>query len=271
MTLLGDKETVNDPILRAALEIVRRYHYEDTHGPREEMLVEVDKLLREVFGCGSKLDHDPESREEPGEWDRKYEVLEVGSLSEHLEAQVLEPSRMVMGRSYVLTPGQRAILREWYSLTPTRTITLQEVALWAGTRYPRRIIIRSDEHVHSGRRHVLVSATIDRPGEFFTAAWEKDQELRDQKPQRGTVIAVPQKGLAMVKVGAAVKPITMVSMITLLPNADVVCKYDPKIEKWKVVRCLDPKEVEQGSRPKRRKQESLQTLSQLLVELDKAL
>jgi hypothetical protein len=255
--------TMEDKVLHTALEIVRRYHYEDIHGQREEMLVEVDRLLRDVFQSESNLDHDPEI----GEEDRKYTVLEQGSLTEHLESQVLEPARMVMGRSYVLTPGQRAVLREWYGLTPTRTITLQEVALWPGTRHPRRVIIRSDEHVHSGRRHVLVSATIDRPGQFFTAAWEKDQELRDQKSQRGMVVAIPQKGLATVKLGAAVKPITAVTMITsLFPNADVVCKYDPEIEKWKVVRCLDPKEVEQGSAP-RRKTATLQTLSQLLDEL----
>jgi hypothetical protein len=255
---------MDDKIVHATEEIAKLVDSIDPLTAKYKQAV--DQILRDVFQSKSNLDHDPEI----GEEDRRYTVLEQGSLTEHLESQVLEPARMVMGRSYVLTPGQRAVLREWYGLTPTRTITLQEVALWPETRHPRRIIIRSDEHVHSGRRHVLVSATIDRPGQFFTAALEKDQELRDQKPQRGMVVAIPQKGLVTVKLGAAVEPITMVTTITsLLPNADVVCKYDAEIEKWKVVRCLDPKEVEtaQGSAPKR-KQATLQSLSQLLEELE---
>lgn len=118
-----------------------------------------------------------ERDQQPTADDLKYSVLGEASINEHLsEVSELDPSRMVEGRSYTLTSGQRAWLREVYDMTPARTVTIIELAFWPGTRCPQRLTLRSDEHVDNSRKHVLVMCAITSVGRFFTESKAKEQE-----------------------------------------------------------------------------------------------
>lgn len=120
-------------------------------------------------------------RGEPTDDDRRYELPEVApSLLEHFldgENQVLSPTKMWNGYSYTLTPGQRGLLRDLYELTPTATVTLAWVEPWPGTRHPYRMKLVSDLHIDPRlRKHVLKEVVINKVGEFFRLAAERDND-----------------------------------------------------------------------------------------------
>jgi hypothetical protein len=95
--------------------------------------------------------------------------------------------KLVRGRSYGLTPGQRDILRDWYSLTPTRTIEVTNIELFDPAIYGyvnlvRSVTLRSNIHVEEHKRkHMLISCVIDNWGAFCTAAKRRDEERAQAK------------------------------------------------------------------------------------------
>jgi hypothetical protein len=105
-------------------------------------------------------------------------------IATHFEGaapQELHPSALWKGYSYSLSPAQRAILRETYGLTPTKTVTLEWVELWPATQHPRSMCIRSDMHVDPrNRKHVLCRAVIREVGTFFRTAAELDAQDKDK-------------------------------------------------------------------------------------------
>jgi len=116
-------------------------------------------------------------------------------ISEHIwrgQKQVLSPTNLFKGYSYTLSPGQRQWLRDNYGMTPTETITILDFGVWPGN-HPKTITLRSDEHVDPKRRHVLVSATINRPGKFFHEAQQLDLLLEQMRPRVATVTAIVSK------------------------------------------------------------------------------
>lgn len=137
----------------------------------------------------------------PGEDDVRYVLPEVApTILEHfLEGgnPVLDMAKAWNGFSYSLTPGMRGLLRDLYELTPTQTVTLAWVEPWPGTRHPYRMKLVSDIHVDPRlRKHVLTEVVVNKVGEFFRLAAERDAELKDR---------VAPLGEAMLVVGRIVK------------------------------------------------------------------
>lgn len=86
------------------------------------------------------------------------------------------------GYSYVLSPGQRAILRETYGLTPTMTVTLGWIERWPGTAHPHSLLLTSDVHVDPrNRKHTLTQCVIRNVGEFLRISAEADAEDKDSR------------------------------------------------------------------------------------------
>ena len=116
----------------------------------------------------------------PGEWDMHYKLKPPVSINEHLtKAPVLSPA-LAEGRAYRLTPGQRAVMRDWYGLTPTRQIEVVRMERFtdpAGTALPylRTVTLASQVHVEEqNRKHVLSQIVITDWGKFMLAAAERD-------------------------------------------------------------------------------------------------
>tara|TARA_R110000868_G_scaffold160977_5_gene390830 strand:- start:1906 stop:2727 length:822 start_codon:yes stop_codon:yes gene_type:complete len=108
---------------------------------------------------------------QPSELDHKYatRLATLPPLGEHFEAMVLAASRCFKGRQYLLTPGQRALLRQRYGLTPTREVVVSEVELFEGTSVIRSFAIKSTLVV-ADRRHLLDAAVICPASDFFAEA-----------------------------------------------------------------------------------------------------
>lgn len=123
----------------------------------------------------------------PGEDDARYELPnECPRTESHLKGgnEVLDAARLWQGLSYELSPGMRGLLRDKYGLTPTQTVTCVWVEPWPGTRYPRRMLLRSDVHVDPrARRHVLTEVVVDGVGTFFRLAKERDEAEVAKKMQ----------------------------------------------------------------------------------------
>lgn len=117
----------------------------------------------------------------PSDDDKRYTLpLVAPAITDHLgegRNQLLSPEALWPGYSYQLSPGQRAILRETYGLTPTQTITVLLIDRWPGTQHPRSMTLKSDLHVDPRqRRHVLTSCVVREVGTFFRLAREKDEQ-----------------------------------------------------------------------------------------------
>lgn len=142
---------------------------------------DVKQLWRELTERESTKD-----RGEPSEDDKRYELpLECPRTESHLAGgnEVLAPGRLWNGLSYTLTAGQRGLLRDLYELTPTMTVTVKWVEPWPGTRYPYRMCLTSDLHVDNRlRRHVLTQVVVNKVGEFFRCAAERDVEEQKAEP-----------------------------------------------------------------------------------------
>lgn len=138
---------------------------------------DVKQLWKELSEREARAD-----RGTPSEDDRRYELpLECPRTESHLKGgnEELNPSQLWNGLSYSLSPGMRGLLRDMYELTPTMTVTVKWVEPWPGTRFPCRMCLVSDIHIPQGqRRHVLTQVVINKVGEFFRLAAEKDDELR---------------------------------------------------------------------------------------------
>lgn len=122
----------------------------------------------------------------PTEDDLRYVIPTVPPTTlEHFvdgEPQILSAEVLWPGMSYTLTPGQRAVLRETYGLTPTATVTVSLIECWPGTQHPRMMKVTSDLHVDPRhRKHVLTSCIIRGVGTFLRTASEFDSESVREK------------------------------------------------------------------------------------------
>jgi len=124
----------------------------------------------------------------PSADDLRWPLSPPEEIGAHLSLGADRPTldcKLVRGRSYGLTPGQRDILRDWYGLTPTRTIEVVNVELFDPAVYHhhnivRSVTLRSNIHVEEHKRkHMLISCVIDNWGAFCTAAKKRDEERRD--------------------------------------------------------------------------------------------
>lgn len=125
-------------------------------------------------------------RGDPSPEDFRYALPQVPpKTEEHFidgRPQDLAVSVMWPGFSYSLTPGQRAVLRDTYGMTPSQTGTVAWVEKWEGTVHARSFKLTADVHVDPRRRtHVLSSVVIRKVGEFFKSAAERDDELRKER------------------------------------------------------------------------------------------
>lgn len=91
------------------------------------------------------------------------------------EAAVLAASLCHAGRQFRLSPGQRAVLREWYGLTPTRLVELVGVETFADCDVISAFTIRNAQHIDAReRRHALVEVRVHPAAEFFAAGKHQD-------------------------------------------------------------------------------------------------
>jgi hypothetical protein len=119
----------------------------------------------------------------PTEQDARFPLTPASSIEDHINGQSREElsCALVSGRKYSLTPGQRAILREWYGLTPTQLVVVERMEMFP--HHPnliRMVVLRSDVHItEDQRKHVLIHATIDSWGKFMDASITKGHELKE--------------------------------------------------------------------------------------------
>lgn len=99
------------------------------------------------------------------------------------EPPVLACDTLRRGGQFLLSKGQRTVLRERYSMTPTKTIEVSELSFYPGTNIVERIKLTSCIHIteEQRRKHVLRSCLITEFGEFMNNAREIDaQEIVDK-------------------------------------------------------------------------------------------
>lgn len=183
----------------------------------------------------------------PDELDLQYICpCVIPTISEHVwrgQKQVLSPTNIFKGYSYTLSPGQRQWLRDNYGMTPTETVTILDLGVWPGN-HPKSITLRSDEHVDPRRRHVLVKATITRPGRFFHEAQQLDALIEQMRPRRATVSKIVSTNFVSVMCEGMEIPKVRTEITRLAVGDDVmVCwssKEDPvtreMVEQWKVTK-----------------------------------
>jgi hypothetical protein len=119
----------------------------------------------------------------PSTEDIKWPIQVPVSIEDHITSDGRETlsCALQVGRKYSLTPGQRAIIREWFNLTPTPLVEVTCIELFS--HYPnliRRVVLRSDVHVEEqNRKHVLIHCTIDSWGKFLEASIRKEEDLKE--------------------------------------------------------------------------------------------
>lgn len=197
-------------------------------------------------------------------------------ISEHIwrgQKQVLSPTNLFKGYSYTLSPGQRQWLRDNYGMTPTETVTILDLGLWPGN-HPRTITIRSDEHVDPKRRHVLVKATIGKPGKFFHESQLLDSLIEQMKPRRATVckivstnvVSVMCEGMEIAKVRTEITSLNVGDdvMVAWSEREDPVSRE--MVDQWKVTKHIS---ADWKSRPTGRQasKHATASLDSLLAEL----
>lgn len=103
------------------------------------------------------------------------------------EIPVLSTSTLWTGHAVKLTPGQRAVLRDDYDLTPTALVEIVEVEVYSP---PHRDIIRAvtiaSQLPAEQRRHVLSTARIDRFGEFLKRASDREKQLTEEREAKAS-------------------------------------------------------------------------------------
>lgn len=124
-------------------------------------------------------------RRQPTDDDKRWPLEPPLHIAEHVSLGDDRPElscRLVVGRAYSLTPGQRDVIRERWGMTPAPLIEVVEVALFSESKYVKRVVLRNCEHVDlSRRRHVVTKLTIDSWGQFMSAAKQKDQEREEAR------------------------------------------------------------------------------------------
>ena len=210
----------------------------------------------------------PDVNAEPSAEDLMCHCLTTpAAISEHFADgtnPILSPRNITAGYSYQLSPGQRKWLRDRYDLTPTKTVTIIELALWPKTDHPRRLIIRSDLHVEEHRRkHVLVQVAITQPGEFFVQSAREDKLIEEQKPVLGNVVRLSDKGVHVQIIGGdaivAERP-----KFTLSPDDIISVRWSADSDSWSVVQKKDKTTKEKASAKVRK---DTLNLDKLLEEL----
>lgn len=99
-------------------------------------------------------------------------------LSEHWENPLLRASRLVVGRQFTLTPGQRSVLRNRTGLTPTEKIEVTAMVMYPGTQVVFSMTLRSCLHVDPRlRKHLLVETVLQPAAEFFRDGKHEDDRL----------------------------------------------------------------------------------------------
>ncbi len=128
----------------------------------------------------------------PAEYPDRFRIRAVPvPISEHIAGDnVMTCSNLHApssnGRSYTLTPGQRTVLRDRYGMTPTKTVVVEEIAIWpAAPTCVRHVILRSNEHVPNTRKHVLNRAIIDDWVSFCDAALTIDSQEAESASSTG--------------------------------------------------------------------------------------
>jgi hypothetical protein len=95
---------------------------------------------------------------------------ELTKIDRYLGTHVLKVGCLVK-----LRPGQRAVLRDTYELTPTSIVEIIEVELYPNSDIVRAVTIRS-MNPELVRRHVLSMVRIDRFGEFLQRSADRETE-----------------------------------------------------------------------------------------------
>lgn len=99
---------------------------------------------------------------------------------EERRPRVLGCDTLWTGHLVSLSPGQRAILRDKYGMTPTAQIEVLEVERFSKPyeEYVRAVTVRSTTPAEA-RRHVLSLVRITHFGNFLEAAFNLDASLRE--------------------------------------------------------------------------------------------
>lgn len=93
------------------------------------------------------------------------------------ELPTLSAAQCFGDRQFLLTPGQRDILRDKFGLTPTKVVVVQNVALFKDSVLVSGFTLKSAEHVDPRlRTKVLNSVYIHNAAEFFELGHLKDKE-----------------------------------------------------------------------------------------------
>lgn len=107
------------------------------------------------------------------------------SIEQHFHAgkpAVLTAADCFVDRQYMLSPGQRDVLRERHGLTPAQVVIVTHAPVFQGTTVLWQVGIKSAEHVDPRRRkHVLVEAVMTPASAFFKAASDRDKEREAQR------------------------------------------------------------------------------------------
>lgn len=123
----------------------------------------------------------------PTEFDATWATrnVEPSSTDQHFEdgkPAVLTAADCFVDRQYMLTPGQRDVLRERHGLTPAQVVIVTHAPTFKGTTILWQLAIKSAEHIDPRRRkHVLVEAVMTPASEFFKAASDRDKEREAEK------------------------------------------------------------------------------------------
>jgi hypothetical protein len=123
-----------------------------------------------------------EARVKPSEADQRWPLTPPEYVGEHLALGDDRPTlscRLVAGRSYSLSPGQRDYVRDRFNMTPAKLVKVIEVAVFPGTQLIRMVRLVSEEHVDPRRRRMMTKFTIDRWGEFCDQAKANDDARRE--------------------------------------------------------------------------------------------
>lgn len=194
--------------------------------------------------------------------------LEYVPISDHFtkgDPEVLQCSNICVGRSYLLSPGQRQWIRENFDMTPTRTVTIRTAEAWQGTRHPRLLKFTSDMHVDPCHRSkILRDFTITRPGQFFRESQVIDQRLREQESRPGTITAITDNNYCLVNCNG-LETEARYTGLALSVGVEVLLKWDD--DQWQVSRKLTRSSADATVR----KQRATRTFDEMFAELESTL
>lgn len=96
-----------------------------------------------------------------------------------LNVPVLSTFTLRTGARLRLTPGQRAYLRDAYSITPTPIVEVDELAIHSDGEYTyvKELKLSSTLHIPTGRKSILRSVRITDFGVFYDSARSHDAKI----------------------------------------------------------------------------------------------